>query len=281
MSPVPIKLFGSAWGAPGWMKDSGKIAGKGKVLLKYYKTWAQYYVRACCSQPVMMQDLYMYYANETSQEQELTRSASTKSEKLELFVPRDLVSEWRGACRPGCFGAYASGAYYSPEGLEYTMGRVPVGGTDFSTHPYTYDDLPPGQTDPLLTKFALAKEDLKVKIPLIQKALAMSPVPIKLFGSAWGAPGWMKDSGKIAGKGKVLLKYYKTWAQYYVRSASTKSEKLELFVPRDLVSEWRGACRPGCFGAYASGRAREWRLPPVHHTSPHTNHDAENFHNVQ
>ncbi|KAK8404907.1 hypothetical protein O3P69_001482 [Scylla paramamosain] len=33
-------------------------------------------------------------------------------------------------------------AYYSPEGLEYTMGRVPVGGTDFSTHPYTYDDLP-------------------------------------------------------------------------------------------------------------------------------------------
>ncbi|KAK8404905.1 hypothetical protein O3P69_001480 [Scylla paramamosain] len=108
-------------------------------------------------------------------------------------------------------------AYYSPEGLEYTMGRVPVGGTDFSTHPYTYDDLPPGQTDPLLTKFALAKEDLKVKIPLIQKALAMSPVPIKLFGSAWGAPGWMKDSGKIAGKGKVLLKYYKTWAQYYVR----------------------------------------------------------------
>lgn len=44
------------------------------------------------------------------------------------------------------------------------MGRVPVGGTDFSTHPYTYDDLPPGQTDPLLTKFGLAKEDLKVKV---------------------------------------------------------------------------------------------------------------------
>ena len=58
----------------------------------------------------------------------------------------------------------SSRAYYSPEGLEYTMGRVPVGGTDFSTRPYTYDDLPPGQTDPLLRKFALAKEDLKVKV---------------------------------------------------------------------------------------------------------------------
>ncbi|MPC92785.1 putative glucosylceramidase 3 [Portunus trituberculatus] len=44
------------------------------------------------------------------------------------------------------------------------MGRVPVGGTDFSTHPYTYDDLPHGQIDPLLTKFALAKEDLKLKV---------------------------------------------------------------------------------------------------------------------
>ncbi|XP_050716144.1 lysosomal acid glucosylceramidase-like isoform X1 [Eriocheir sinensis] len=108
-------------------------------------------------------------------------------------------------------------AYYAPEGLQYTMGRVPIGGTDFSTHPYTYDDLPHGYADPTLLKFALAKEDLSAKIPMIRQALRMSPVPLKLFGSAWGAPGWMKDSGSIAGKGKIFPKYYETWAQYHIR----------------------------------------------------------------
>lgn len=44
------------------------------------------------------------------------------------------------------------------------MGRVPIGGTDFSTRPYTYDDLKPGETDPTLAKFALAPEDLNYKV---------------------------------------------------------------------------------------------------------------------
>lgn len=46
------------------------------------------------------------------------------------------------------------------------MGRVPIGGTDFSTRPYTYDDDVGdfGGADANLTKFALQSEDFKFKV---------------------------------------------------------------------------------------------------------------------
>lgn len=64
--------------------------------------------------------------------------------------------------------------------MQYTLGRVPIGGTDFSTHPYTYDDLPRGQTDPTLLKFALAKEDLSAK------------VRERIFKERYRLSGWFK-----------------------------------------------------------------------------------------
>ncbi|XP_042223421.1 lysosomal acid glucosylceramidase-like isoform X2 [Homarus americanus] len=115
-------------------------------------------------------------------------------------------------------------AYYSVDGLEYNLGRVPIGGTDFSTHPYTYDDLKDGDIDMDLSHFSLADEDLKYKIPLIHRALNLSSTPLKLFGSAWGAPAWMKDNNNISGKGKLLLKMYSTWADYHVRFIKSYGE---------------------------------------------------------
>lgn len=44
------------------------------------------------------------------------------------------------------------------------MGRVPIGGTDFSTRPYTYDDDVDSGVDANLTKFALQPEDFKFKV---------------------------------------------------------------------------------------------------------------------
>ncbi|GFS09420.1 glucosylceramidase [Elysia marginata] len=109
-------------------------------------------------------------------------------------------------------------SYFGRDGLGYTIGRVPMASCDFSTHPYSYDDTP---GDLNLTKFALAKEDLSYKIPYIKKAFSMSPMPIKMFGSPWSAPAWMKDNKNMTGKGSLIGKpggpYYKTWANYFVR----------------------------------------------------------------
>lgn len=51
--------------------------------------------------------------------------------------------------------------YFSENGLEYTMARLPMAQSDFSTRFYTYDDTP---DDFDLVHFSLAKEDLEYKV---------------------------------------------------------------------------------------------------------------------
>ncbi|XP_054153718.1 lysosomal acid glucosylceramidase-like [Oppia nitens] len=122
--------------------------------------------------------------------------------------------------------------YYSSDGLSYTMGRIPIGGSDFSTHKYTYDDLDKRE-DLELKKFNLTNEDLKYKIPLVKLALNVSST-IKLFGSPWSAPAWMKTNNDIAGKGSLKGDaggpYYRSWAQYIVKFLNSyKSNGIEFW----------------------------------------------------
>ncbi|XP_023226745.1 glucosylceramidase-like [Centruroides sculpturatus] len=135
--------------------------------------------------------------------------------------------------------------YYSSDGLDYTIGRVPMASCDFSTRVYSYDDVP---GDFNLTHFNLTKEDLELKIPLILRAEELQSKSIKLFASPWSAPGWMKNSGKMAGpgvlKGKPGGEYYQTWADYFVRflqayeelnvtfwGVTAENEPMEGFIP--------------------------------------------------
>jgi glucosylceramidase len=53
--------------------------------------------------------------------------------------------------------------YYGDDGIGYRIGRIPIGGSDFSTRAYSYDD---GATDETLSKFALQPEDFNYKVRL-------------------------------------------------------------------------------------------------------------------
>lgn len=55
-------------------------------------------------------------------------------------------------------------AYFSPDGIEYNMGRIPISGSDFSTRPYTYNDK---EFDVTLANFNLSYEDIDYKVGLI------------------------------------------------------------------------------------------------------------------
>ncbi|XP_065174654.1 lysosomal acid glucosylceramidase-like isoform X2 [Sycon ciliatum] len=110
-------------------------------------------------------------------------------------------------------------SYFShTTGIKYTVGRVPMASCDFSTHQYSYDDSP---GDFELANFTLTGEDLQLKIPLIQLAGELAGKPLRLFGSPWSAPAWMKTNDNMSGrgwlKGAVGDKYHKTWALYFVR----------------------------------------------------------------
>ncbi|KAL4636166.1 glucosylceramidase isoform X1, partial [Arapaima gigas] len=110
-------------------------------------------------------------------------------------------------------------AFRSTRGSEeYNVVRVPMASCDFSTRLYTYADTP---GDFQLLNFTLAPEDLHMKIPLLQRAWALSPRPLSLLASAWSAPAWLKTNGALIGKGTLKGEAggqeHKTWANYYVR----------------------------------------------------------------
>ncbi|XP_045135421.1 lysosomal acid glucosylceramidase-like isoform X2 [Portunus trituberculatus] len=106
-------------------------------------------------------------------------------------------------------------SYFSSEGLEYDLVRVPIGGSDFSTRPYTYNDDHEGDVE--LRHFQLAEEDLVHKLPLIRRALGLARRPLKILASPWSAPAWMKTNGKINETGELLKEMRGAWANYLVR----------------------------------------------------------------
>jgi O-glycosyl hydrolase len=58
------------------------------------------------------------------------------------------------------------------------------------------------------------------QIPYMKLAQNVSQSNIKLFGSPWSPPVWMKDNSNIKGgsiKGRVGGEYYQIWANYLVR----------------------------------------------------------------
>jgi len=92
--------------------------------------------------------------------------------------------------------------------------RISIGASDLNQSPFTYDDMPSGQTDEDLTNFSLAPDMTNV-IPLLKEILAINP-NIKILGSPWSAPVWMKDNNSFVG-GSLQPKYYEVYAQYFVK----------------------------------------------------------------
>jgi glucosylceramidase len=92
--------------------------------------------------------------------------------------------------------------------------RVSIGASDLDAEVFSYDDLPPGQTDPDLVHFNLSKDTLHL-IPVLKEILAIVP-DLKIMGSPWSAPVWMKDNGNSKG-GSLKPQYYGTYARYFVK----------------------------------------------------------------
>lgn len=98
--------------------------------------------------------------------------------------------------------------------VSFSYLRVSIGASDLSESVYTYDDMPSGQTDVNLTNFDLRKDKSQV-IPVLKAILAINP-NIKILGSPWTPPTWMKSNNNSIG-GSLLTQYYSVYAQYFVK----------------------------------------------------------------
>ncbi|XP_018316199.1 glucosylceramidase isoform X2 [Mycetomoellerius zeteki] len=109
---------------------------------------------------------------------------------------------------------YLLGSYFGPHGINYNFIRTPMGGTDFSTRPYTYAMV---ENDTSLQHFDLQIEDYLYKIPIIKRAKELKKGEIKLLTAPWSASLWMKNKKSWMIDTKLRPQYRQLWANYFVK----------------------------------------------------------------
>ncbi len=92
--------------------------------------------------------------------------------------------------------------------------RLSIGSSDLNDFVFSYDDLPDGETDTDMKKFDLGP-DKKNIIPVMKEILAINP-SIKILGSPWSPPKWMKTNDDTRG-GRLKPEYYAAYAKYFVK----------------------------------------------------------------
>ncbi len=111
-------------------------------------------------------------------------------------------------------------ALYGPDGIRLNFALLPIGATDFTAtgQPYTYDDLPRGQSDPQLQRFSIAHDESYI-IPLLRHMVELDP-SLKIMATPWTPPAWMKANDSLdnlGSRGTLLPSAYQALANYFVR----------------------------------------------------------------
>ncbi len=92
--------------------------------------------------------------------------------------------------------------------------RVTIGASDMNSSVFSYDDLAPGETDSDLKRFDLGP-DRKDVLPVLKEILQISS-DIKILGSPWSAPAWMKTNNSVRG-GALKEECYPAYALYLAK----------------------------------------------------------------
>ena len=104
---------------------------------------------------------------------------------------------------------------FSPSGgIGITFMRVPMGASDFALYPYTYDDMPAGQSDPDLAHFSVDHDRFYI-LPILRQASSINP-QLKFLASPWSPPAWMKRINRLSGS-SLNPANYRSFAGYFVR----------------------------------------------------------------
>jgi glucosylceramidase len=111
-------------------------------------------------------------------------------------------------------------ALFGTGGIHLSFLRVPMGASDFTAEgqPWSYDDLPAGQSDPGLAHFSIA-HDAAYILPALQQAVSVDP-GMFVLANPWSPPGWMKTNdamGNPDNAGSLKGSAAPSLADYFVR----------------------------------------------------------------
>ena len=97
-------------------------------------------------------------------------------------------------------------------GISYL--RISIGASDLDDRLFSYDDLPVGESDATLSRFSLDPDNADL-IPILKEILSINPA-IKILGSPWSAPTWMKTNNNSKG-GNLKPECFDAYAKYFVK----------------------------------------------------------------
>ena len=112
--------------------------------------------------------------------------------------------------------------------------RVSIGASDLSASVFSYDDNgTPAQPDTALQYFSLSNDEFDL-VPLLKQILTVSPT-LKILGSPWSAPLWMKSNNNSVG-GSLLPQYYDCYARYlvkYIQAMKAEGIPIDAITPQN------------------------------------------------
>jgi glucosylceramidase len=132
-------------------------------------------------------------------------------------------------------------------GIELRFIKVPIGSTDFTAMgvPYSYDDLPAGQTDPTLADFSIAHDTAYI-IPALRQALSLDRHAFVL-ATPWSPPAWMKTNGIFGNPadnlGWLKAADYGVMAEYivkFLRAYATAGVNIDAITPQNEPGQHTG-----------------------------------------
>ena len=120
--------------------------------------------------------------------------------------------------------------YSKTNGYGVSYARISIGCNDFSSTEYSLCDKEG------LENFRLYTDETDYVIPILKEILAINP-DVKIIGSPWTCPKWMKVNNLTSLKsydswtdGHVNPKYYDTYAQYFVKFVQAfKNEGINIY----------------------------------------------------
>lgn len=128
---------------------------------------------------------------------------------------------------------------HQPDQLNMSYLRISIAASDMNDHAFSYDDMPAGQTDTALAHFNLGPDATSV-VPVLQQILKINP-SLKILGSPWSAPVWMKDNGDTRG-GSLQPQYYQAYARYLVKFIQVMQQQ---HIPIDAITVQNEPLHPG------------------------------------
>lgn len=98
------------------------------------------------------------------------------------------------------------------DGAAFTMGRIPIGSSDYGVSRYSLNDSP--NPDPEMNNFSLDRDRMRL-IPYIKAALELQP-NLVMWGSPWSPPPWMKSNNAFD-RGNMLDDHLGAHALYLAK----------------------------------------------------------------